>query len=272
MVVSMPSTMGSPWLRSKHERHAALCGWGRTHAPATAHWAAQGVARVRMVVCAKGSLPRVCMRCFPRPGWRRTLSETEGGSEGAGSEAELAVRHAALLAAAEACLGGGGSESGGRRPVGLAERQDSANYQPRPPAMTERQDSARNLQVWEKYPRQTLDTPSTQHNPASVGWPRASPETHQPSDKSSAKAQTMLPQMGQQGAAVQLPSHSPDARRVALLRCQQGQHSAGRPAHRWTLPLVHLWRKGQSFPVAHSRVSGSPAAGSTTHTSNVQAP
>lgn len=32
--------------------------------------------------------------------------------------------------------------------LGLVERQDSANYQPRPPALTERQDSAQNLQVW----------------------------------------------------------------------------------------------------------------------------
>ena len=31
--------------------------------------------------------------------------------------------------------------------LGLAERQDSANYQPRPPALAERQDSAQNLQV-----------------------------------------------------------------------------------------------------------------------------
>lgn len=31
--------------------------------------------------------------------------------------------------------------------AGLVERQDSANYQPRPPALTERQDSAQNLQV-----------------------------------------------------------------------------------------------------------------------------
>lgn len=30
---------------------------------------------------------------------------------------------------------------------GLADRQDSANYQPRPPALAERQDSAQNLQV-----------------------------------------------------------------------------------------------------------------------------
>jgi hypothetical protein len=53
----------------------------------------------------------------------------------ASSEAELAERHAAALAAQAS------------RPLGLVERQDSANYQPRPPAMTERQDSARNLQV-----------------------------------------------------------------------------------------------------------------------------
>ena len=53
----------------------------------------------------------------------------------ASSEAELAERHAAALAAQRS------------RPLGLVERQDSANYQPRPPAMTERQDSARNLQV-----------------------------------------------------------------------------------------------------------------------------
>lgn len=51
------------------------------------------------------------------------------------SEADLAERHAAALEAANA------------RPMGLVERQDSANYQPRPPAMTERQDSAQNLQV-----------------------------------------------------------------------------------------------------------------------------
>jgi len=31
--------------------------------------------------------------------------------------------------------------------VGVVERQDSANYQPRPPALAERQDSAQNLQV-----------------------------------------------------------------------------------------------------------------------------
>ena len=29
----------------------------------------------------------------------------------------------------------------------MVERQDSANYQPRPPALAERQDSAQNLQV-----------------------------------------------------------------------------------------------------------------------------
>ncbi len=31
--------------------------------------------------------------------------------------------------------------------AGMVERQDSANYQPRPPALAERQDSAQNLQV-----------------------------------------------------------------------------------------------------------------------------
>jgi hypothetical protein len=51
------------------------------------------------------------------------------------SDADLAERHAAAIAAASA------------RPMGLVERMDSANYQPRPPAMTERQDSAQNLQV-----------------------------------------------------------------------------------------------------------------------------
>jgi hypothetical protein len=51
------------------------------------------------------------------------------------SEADLAERHAAMLEAANP------------RQMGLIERQDSANYQPRPPAMTERQDSAQNLQV-----------------------------------------------------------------------------------------------------------------------------
>ena len=52
------------------------------------------------------------------------------------SDADLAERHAAVAEAAAAA----------RRP-GLVERQDSANYQPRPPAMTERQDSAQNLQA-----------------------------------------------------------------------------------------------------------------------------
>ena len=51
------------------------------------------------------------------------------------SDADLAERHAAALARTTS------------RPMGLLERQDSANYQPRPPAMTERQDSAQNLQV-----------------------------------------------------------------------------------------------------------------------------
>lgn len=51
------------------------------------------------------------------------------------SDADLAERHAAAVASTSA------------RPMGLLERQDSANYQPRPPAMTERQDSAQNLQV-----------------------------------------------------------------------------------------------------------------------------
>ncbi|KAK9840763.1 hypothetical protein WJX81_003132 [Elliptochloris bilobata] len=52
------------------------------------------------------------------------------------SDADLAERHAVVAEAAAAA-----------RRLGLVERQDSANYQPRPPAMTERQDSAQNLQA-----------------------------------------------------------------------------------------------------------------------------
>ena len=65
------------------------------------------------------------------------LSEHTTASEH-NSDADLAERHAAALAGATS------------RPMGLLERQDSANYEPRPPAMTERQDSAQNLQVTSK--------------------------------------------------------------------------------------------------------------------------
>lgn len=68
-----------------------------------------------------------------RPG-HESASEQMSFSE-RDSDADLAERHAAAIAAASA------------RPMGLVERMDSANYQPRPPAMTERQDSAQNLQV-----------------------------------------------------------------------------------------------------------------------------
>lgn len=64
----------------------------------------------------------------------RSISGQTSASEH-NSDADLAERHAAAIAIAAA------------RPMGLLERQDSANYQPRPPAMTERQDSAQNLQV-----------------------------------------------------------------------------------------------------------------------------
>ncbi len=65
---------------------------------------------------------------------RGSVSEQTSFSE-RDSDADLAERHAAAVASATA------------RPMGLVERMDSANYQPRPPAMTERQDSAQNLQV-----------------------------------------------------------------------------------------------------------------------------
>ena len=64
----------------------------------------------------------------------RSASDHAAASEH-NSDADLAERHAAALAGATS------------RPMGLLERQDSANYEPRPPAMTERQDSAQNLQV-----------------------------------------------------------------------------------------------------------------------------
>lgn len=64
----------------------------------------------------------------------RSVSDQATASEH-NSDADLAERHAAALAGATS------------RPMGLLERQDSANYEPRPPAMTERQDSAQNLQV-----------------------------------------------------------------------------------------------------------------------------
>ena len=64
----------------------------------------------------------------------RSVSDHTTASEH-NSDADLAERHAAALADAAS------------RPMGLLERQDSANYEPRPPAMTERQDSAQNLQV-----------------------------------------------------------------------------------------------------------------------------
>lgn len=80
--------------------------------------------------------------CMPHAG----PSEAPSWGE-ASSDAELAERHAAALLAQAAS----GSQQQSRT-LGLVERQDSANYQPRPPAMTERQDSARNLQassLWE---------------------------------------------------------------------------------------------------------------------------
>ena len=70
------------------------------------------------------------------PGLESAASEQASFSE-RDSDADLAERHAAAVAAAAADA----------RPMGLVERMDSANYQPRPPAMTERQDSAQNLQV-----------------------------------------------------------------------------------------------------------------------------
>ncbi|BDA51184.1 hypothetical protein COCOBI_18-0600 [Coccomyxa sp. Obi] len=70
---------------------------------------------------------------LPSPG-RGSVSEQTSFSE-RDSDADLAERHAAAVASATA------------RPMGLVERMDSANYQPRPPAMTERQDSAQNLQA-----------------------------------------------------------------------------------------------------------------------------
>lgn len=42
---------------------------------------------------------------------------------------------------------------------GLADRQDSANYQPRPPALAERQDSAQNLQVKASGPASLYKVP-----------------------------------------------------------------------------------------------------------------
>ncbi|CAK0785123.1 hypothetical protein CVIRNUC_008329 [Coccomyxa viridis] len=67
----------------------------------------------------------------------RSVSDQATASEH-NSDADLAERHAAALAGATS------------RPMGLLERQDSANYEPRPPAMTERQDSAQNLQAMEE--------------------------------------------------------------------------------------------------------------------------
>lgn len=66
--------------------------------------------------------------------------------------------HGILDSADDMTSGSSGSESTranlggvGRAPSqalpGLADRQDSANYQPRPPALAERQDSAQNLQA-----------------------------------------------------------------------------------------------------------------------------
>ena len=51
--------------------------------------------------------------------------------------------------------------------MGLLERQDSANYEPRPPAMTERQDSAQNLQV--SYQMAQRPQVALMHGPASQG-------------------------------------------------------------------------------------------------------
>lgn len=56
-----------------------------------------------------------------------------------------------IMDSADDMSGGESSEGSvsGAAPLlpGLVQRQDSANYQPRPPALAERQDSAQNLQA-----------------------------------------------------------------------------------------------------------------------------
>lgn len=93
-----------------------------------------------------------------------------GGGPGCGStEVDLFDRRvsATVLDSADDMTSGGTSnvsnseagephnaEQGQNQHLGLVERQDSANYQPRPPALAERQDSAQVLQV-------ALPTPSS---------------------------------------------------------------------------------------------------------------
>ncbi len=125
-ILGCPSTRGSRAMHSNADPSRSLCASGMRHARSrdmdnvAAAWRREAARRGGLTGCAGGVA-----------GGADVVSVSEFDSD-----ADLAERHAAVAGAAAAA----------RRP-GLVERQDSANYQPRPPAMTERQDSAQNLQA-----------------------------------------------------------------------------------------------------------------------------
>jgi len=125
-ILGCPSTRGSRAMHSNADPSRSLCASGMRHARSrdmdnvAAAWRREAARRGGLTGCAGGVA-----------GGADVVSVSEFDSD-----ADLAERHAAVAGAAAAA----------RRP-GRVERQDSANYQPRPPAMTERQDSAQNLQA-----------------------------------------------------------------------------------------------------------------------------
>ncbi len=125
-ILGCPSTRGSRTMYSNADHSRSLCASGMRYARlhhmdnVAAAWRHEAARRGGLTGCAGGVA-----------GGADVVSVSEFDSD-----ADLAERHAAVAGAAAAA----------RRP-GLVERQDSANYQPRPPAMTERQDSAQNLQA-----------------------------------------------------------------------------------------------------------------------------